>query len=113
MCLAKFDKEEYLSLAAEIANASGQTTYANYIAEKKEKIKTEIVSTESDLTQLPTKMELLMKNKMADDIQNGEGHSSQNGEGHLSQNGEGHSSQNGRVNASLNGDKDAPQNGDI
>lgn len=62
--LGKCNDQESLSLAADLAKAAGQTILSNNIMERKAQIKEKTPETvEEVLDQLPTRMELLMKEK--------------------------------------------------
>ncbi|XP_059060063.1 gem-associated protein 5-like [Achroia grisella] len=64
--LGRLNKEEWLSLATEIAKVAGQTKFAEHVSEKREQIKnkTGTVDTDETLEQLPTRFELLMKENL-------------------------------------------------
>ncbi|XP_073962276.1 LOW QUALITY PROTEIN: gem-associated protein 5-like [Choristoneura fumiferana] len=62
--LGKCNDQESLSLAADLAKAAGQTILSDNIMERKAQIKEKIPETvEEVLAQLPTRMELLLKEK--------------------------------------------------
>lgn len=61
--LGKSHNEEYLSVAADIAKVAGLNTYANHIIHKTDIIKSgkETQATDKDLAELPSRLELLLK----------------------------------------------------
>lgn len=76
-------KEDWLCLAAEIAKAAGQTTYAEHVSEKREQIKSTAQPEEDPgemLDDLPTKMELLMKEQRNEEAIKKEDSVKENGE---------------------------------
>lgn len=99
--------EKCLKVASDIARTCGQITFANFISEQVDRIKAESQNTEEILAELPTRLELLMRESCD---KNGEGDGDRNGEailpngkhspddsgdkngGHLNQNGDGNKS---------------------
>ncbi|KAJ8726825.1 hypothetical protein PYW08_015222 [Mythimna loreyi] len=62
--LAKSHKQDHLSLAAEIAKIAGRTTFADHVQKKAQsKSEATLEKTEELLKELPSKIELLMKEK--------------------------------------------------
>ncbi|XP_041972670.1 gem-associated protein 5-like isoform X2 [Aricia agestis] len=57
--LARMNNQEFLKLAADLAKAAGQHTFANHLAEKTASIQNGVPEPEDDLKPLPTRMELL------------------------------------------------------
>ncbi|XP_022829256.1 gem-associated protein 5-like [Spodoptera litura] len=83
--LAKSQKVDFLKLAAEIAKIAGRTTFADHVTKKANQTEAQISAdkTEEILKELPSKIDLLMKDEIAkacdkikSDILNGETSSS-------------------------------------